>query len=186
MGPVHTVWIICSCGWPVEVGAFCELPSISRYASGNRFRSRLRAVPPPRPGRSVRSSKPVSRSVMYCENPVFEYSPSLGTSIPHSACMRTASDTCRSISARALGLNGVPSALRCRTSTTSGGRTRLPTCVVRMRRSLRFIGLHLLDTLSLAVGHVADHADADAEGVAGQVGERQILDVDGLERAPLG
>src|SRR5438093_253035 len=141
MGPVHTVWIICNCGWPVEVGAFCELPSISRYASGNRFRSRLRAVPPPRPGRSVRSSKPVSRSVLYCEKPVFEYSPSLGTSMPHSACIRTATATCRASSARSTSLKGCPSSLRWRMSTISRGRTRLPTWVVRIRLWLRFIVL---------------------------------------------
>src|SRR6266508_4201459 len=78
---------------------------------------------------------------MYWEKPVFEYSPSLAMSMPHSACIRTASATCRARMARSPSLNGLPSSLRWRISTISGGRTRLPTWVVRIRRLLRFTGL---------------------------------------------
>src|SRR5262245_61525261 len=78
---------------------------------------------------------------MYWEKPVFEYSPSLGMSMPHSACIRTASATCRARMVRSASLNGVPSSLRWRIPTISGGRTRLPTWVVRTRRLLRFTGL---------------------------------------------
>src|SRR5262245_16889826 len=107
---------------------------------------------------------------MYWEKPVFEYSPSLGMSMPHSACIRTASATCRARMVRSASLNSVPSSLRCRISTISGGRTRLPTWVVRMRRLLRFTGLSPVR-----------HAENDpAQGLCGGA------EVDGLHHVHLG
>src|SRR5262249_30690005 len=112
---------------------------------------------------------------MYCENPVFEYSPSLGISMPHSACMRTASATWRARSARSASEKGCPSSLRWRMSTISRGRTRLPTWVVRIRLWLRFIVL----TPSAVVSKNAD---------GGTLG-RQVARVKArgpLKRVPIG
>src|SRR5439155_23195455 len=37
-----------------------------------------------------------------------------------------------------------------------------------------------------SVGDLADHADAHAQRVAGKIGERQVLDLDGTQRGALG
>ena len=103
------------------------------------MRSRLRVVPPPRFGWFVPHSQPVSRSVTYPAKLDFEYSPSLGMSMPTSACFSTAESADFFTTSMSAAGNGSPSTLRLIASSTSGGRTRLPTVVVRIRFSLRFM-----------------------------------------------
>jgi hypothetical protein len=59
--------------------------------------------------------------------------------MPQSTCMRTFSVTCLRSVFRSDSLNGSMRSRRLMMSTISGGRTRLPTCVVNMRSVLRFM-----------------------------------------------
>src|SRR3989304_9933509 len=69
-------------------------------------------------------------------------------SMPHSAWVRTASSIARFSAASSSPSKGPPASRRRVSSTISGGRTRLPTCVVRIRSVLRFIPQSLLYSLS--------------------------------------
>src|SRR5687767_12543045 len=78
-------------------------------------------------------SNPISRSFIYAAKPVLPYSPSLITSTPTSACLRTASETpLRKLAVKFVPLYGTPLTLARMTSMISSGRVRLPTWVVRI------------------------------------------------------
>ena len=91
--------------------------------------------PSSRRAESGRSSKPSRRSRMYRDQLMpLPNSPSLTMSIPTSACLATTSATERRRHVRqAPARSASPTACAFRRATNSGGRTRLPTCVVRMR-----------------------------------------------------
>src|SRR3972149_9974579 len=61
-------------------------------------------------------------------------------SIPVSCCFRTTSATAwRRVCSYAAASYAFPGALLCASATSSGGRIKLPTCVVRKRPGLRFM-----------------------------------------------
>src|ERR1051326_6019456 len=92
-----------------------------------------------RSGDGTDDSRPPRRSLMYWAKPGLENSPSLGMSMPTSACLRTTSFTpCRTADSNVCSSYGLWLTLLRMICRISGGRTRLPTCVVRMRWLLRF------------------------------------------------
>src|SRR4029077_10373243 len=83
------------------------------------------------------------------------------TSMPSSICLRTISPTAaESRAACAFSSMGLPSSLACTSASSSTGRGRLPTWVVRMRSVLRCMASSrflVLNDCERGLHHVAHH-----------------------------
>src|SRR3990172_4034072 len=125
---------------PTSAGAPFTTPRISACAKNSRKRSRSRPNQTSGWRRSGRTSKPLSRSRMWLAQLDLPNSPSLTMSIPVSCCFRTTSATAwRRVCSYAAASYAFPGALLFASATSSGGRVKLPTCVVRKRPWLRFM-----------------------------------------------
>ena len=90
--------------------------------------------------RPSRVSNPSRRSERYCRKPSLPCSPSVTTSMPHATWRPTTSETAPATRASKVASSTWPFWSRARmASSSSCERARLPTCVVRMRSSLRFM-----------------------------------------------
>src|SRR6059036_1492929 len=87
-------------------------------------------------GRRLSPPKPRMRRATYVENPTRGCSPSLPMSMPASSCLPTTASAAVP-RASSVSSTGSPRSCRMRSSRSRGGRGKLPTCVTRIRPSLR-------------------------------------------------